>query len=98
MSWCGRSARTPLITYILGRIARKSFSLTAAGLAYFFLMSLLPALILLSLLSSYLSLQNGVHDAMAFLSYVLPEQTESLLSKLARDGASGQANSLILFC
>jgi membrane protein len=63
---------------------RKSFSLTAAGLAFFFLMSLFPSLVLLSSISSYLSLQNGVHDAMASLSDVLPEQSAYMIGDLAR--------------
>jgi membrane protein len=73
-----------MFKYILGRIARKNVLLTAAGLAYFFLMALIPALLLLSSLSNYLSLQNGVHDAMDFLSYVLPEQGESTIADVVK--------------
>ena len=73
-----------MIKYVLGSIARRSFSLTAAGLAYFFLMALMPALVLLSSLSSYLSLQHGVEDTLDLLSYVLPEQSESTIGEVVR--------------
>jgi membrane protein len=63
---------------------KQSFLLTAAGLSYFFLMALVPALLLLSSLSNYLSLQNGVHDAMDFLAYILPEQGESTIGDVVR--------------
>ena len=74
----------PLIKYVLSSIGRKSFSLTAAGLAYFFLMALIPALLLLSSLSSYLSLRHGVEDTLDLLSYVLPEQSESTIGDLVK--------------
>ena len=71
-----------MIRYVVGSIARKSFSLTAAGLAYFSLLALIPSLVLLSSLSSYLALQHGVQDTLDLLSYVLPEQSETTLADL----------------
>lgn len=73
-----------MIKTIFARVTKNSFLLTAAGLSYFFLMALVPALLLLSSLSNYLSLQNGVHDAMDFLSYILPEQGESTIADVVK--------------
>lgn len=82
--------RAPLVKYITSSIARKSFSLTAAGLAYFSLMALIPSVVLLSSVSSYLSLRSGIQDTMDLLSYVLPEQTESTIGNLVKmTGARG---------
>jgi len=69
---------------ILGRIARKQFSLTSAGLAYYFLMSLFPALVLLTTLSSYLPLRNAVDQSLGFIHYVMPEQSESMIRDMVR--------------
>ncbi len=69
---------------ILSRIARKQFSLTAAGLAYYFLMSLVPALVLLTTLSSYVPLQNAVDHSLGFLYYVMPHQSESMIRDMVR--------------
>lgn len=58
---------------------RKHLALVAAGLAYYFLMSLFPALVLITAVVAYLSRQNGVRDASTFLSYVMPPQGVALL-------------------
>lgn len=76
--------RAPLVKYITSSIARKSFSLTTAGLAYFSLMALIPSVVLVSSVSSYLSLRSGIQDTMDLLSYVLPEQTESTIGDLVK--------------
>jgi membrane protein len=47
-------------------------------------MTMMPALVLLSSLSRYLSLQHGVEDTLDLLSYVLPEQSESTIGDLVR--------------
>src|SRR5215472_2397107 len=72
------------VRHILNSIARKRLSLTAAGLAYYFLMSLFPAVVLATTLSSYVPLRNGVQDAMAFLYYVMPQQGESMIRDIVR--------------
>jgi len=69
---------------ILSRIARKQFSLTSAGLAYYFLMSLFPALVLLTTLSSYLPLRNAVDQSLGLIHYVMPEQAESMIHDMVR--------------
>jgi membrane protein len=69
---------------IFSRIARKQFSLTSAGLAYYFLMSLFPALVLLTTLSSYLPLRNAVDHSLGFIHYVMPEQSESMIRDMVR--------------
>ena len=69
---------------IFGRIARKQFSLTSAGLAYYFLMSLFPALVLLTTLSSYLPLRNAVDHSLGFIHYVMPDQSESMIRDMVR--------------
>jgi len=72
------------VMLILSSIARKRLSLTAAGLAYYFLMSLFPAVALATTLSSYVPLRDGVQDAMAFLCHVMPQRGESMSRDIVR--------------
>jgi hypothetical protein len=89
-SWeCGESMQIDTSTVyflkqILGRIAGKQFSLTSAGLAYYFLMSLFPALVLLTTLSSYVPLRNAVDHSLGLIHYVMPEQSESMIRDMVR--------------
>ena len=61
--------------------------LAAAGIAYYLLLSLFPALTLLSAILSYLPVQDGLREAMAVVGYVIPPQvmtlTEELLTRIA---------------
>ena len=71
-----------VIAGILRDFERKHLSLIAAGLAYNFVMSLLPALLLLTSLAAYLPLQNGVYGLMSFLSPLMPQQTIQLIGQI----------------
>ena len=55
-------------------IEKKNLPLAAAGIAYYLLLSLFPALTLLGALLSYLPVQNGLWGATSFLGYVIPPQ------------------------
>jgi len=48
--------------------------LAAAGIAYYLLLSLFPALALLSAVLSYLPVRNGLREATSLLGYVIPPQ------------------------
>jgi len=67
---------------ILRQVERKHLPLVAAGLAYYFLMSLFPALILLVAVAAYLPLQDATHDVTLFLGHVIPQQGISLMQNL----------------
>ena len=67
---------------ILRQVERKHLPLVAAGLAYYFLMSLFPALILLVAVAAYLPLKEGMNDVELFLAHVIPQQGIALMQKL----------------
>jgi len=55
--------------------------LAAAGIAYYLLLSLFPALALLSAVLSYLPVQNGLGEATSVLGYVIPPQVMTLIEE-----------------
>lgn len=61
---------------------RKHLSLLAAGLAYYFVMSLAPALMVLTAIMAYLPLKNGVQGATSFMAHVIPHQSLALLEPM----------------
>ena len=61
---------------------RKHLSLIAAGLAYYFLMSLSPALLLLVGVVSYLPLQDATRRATSFIAHMMPPQGLSLIEPM----------------
>src|SRR5215469_4446485 len=71
-----------VITGVLKDFERKHLSLVAAGLAYNFLMSSLPALLLLTSLAAYLPLRNGAYGLIEFLSPVVPQHSMALIVQL----------------
>jgi membrane protein len=71
-----------LIMLIFRDFERKHLSLIAAGLAYYFLMSLSPALLVLVGVVSYLPLQNASRIATSLLAHVLPPQGLSLIEPM----------------
>ncbi len=75
---------------------RKHLQLIAAGLAYYFVMSLFPALILLTALTAYLPVQNGLQRATSFMSHVIPRQSLSLVEPIATS-ISLHRSGLLLF-
>jgi len=66
---------------IFENVERKHLSLVAAGLTYYFLMSLFPALMVLAAVAAYLPLQGGMQDVTKFLGYVIPPQATSLFTQ-----------------
>lgn len=71
-----------MIVGILKDFERKHLSLIAAGLAYNFIMSLLPALLLLTSLAVYLPLKTGAHGLISFISPVIPPHAVPLIEQL----------------
>jgi len=61
---------------------RKHLMVIAAGLAYYFLMSFLPAMLLFTALMAYLPLNLGPNGGTSFVSYVMPKQVISLFQDL----------------
>src|SRR5215469_4200112 len=61
---------------------RKHLSLIAAGLAYYFLMSLSPALLILVGVVSFLPLQDATRRATSFMAHVMPPQGLSLIEPM----------------
>jgi membrane protein len=63
-------------------IEKKNLPLAAAGIAWYLLLSLFPALALLSAVLSYLPVQNGLREATSVLGYVTPPHVMSLIDEL----------------
>ena len=63
-------------------IEKKNLPLAAAGIAYYLLLSLFPALALLTAALSYLPVQNGLREATSVLGYVIPPQVVTLIEEL----------------
>ena len=61
---------------------RKHLQLMAAGLAYYFAMSLFPALMLLTGLAAYLPVRNGAERAASFMAHVVPQQALALVEPI----------------
>jgi len=75
-----RAAAT-FVIHIFNNVERKHVPLLAAGLAYYFVMSLFPALVVLAAVVAYLPLKEGTHGLTTFLGYVIPPQAVSLVSQ-----------------
>ena len=75
-----------VVVLVFQHVERKHLPLVAAGVAYYFQMSLFPALVLLTAVVAYLPLQNVMQGATSFLSNVMPSQgvvvVEHLLSTI----------------
>lgn len=70
------------IACIYRNIERKHLPLIAAGLAFYFVMSLVPALMLLTVAVSYLPLQNGMEGVTSFMAHLVPPQGMDLIERL----------------
>jgi len=71
-----------VLTLIIRDAERKHLMLAAAGLAFYFLMSLFPALVLLTAGVAYLPLQDGSHELTSFLVHVMPPQGLSMIENI----------------
>jgi membrane protein len=74
------TSATTFVIQILKNIERKHLNLLAAGLAYYFIMSLFPALILVAAVAAYLP--QGMKGVTDFLGYVIPPQAASLFDQV----------------
>jgi membrane protein len=74
-------AAATLSIQILRNVERKHVWLLAAGLAYYFMMSLFPALVLIAAVASYIPLEEGMQGVTTFLGYVIPPQAASLFDQ-----------------
>lgn len=83
-----------VITGVLRDFEQKHLALIAAGLAYNFVMALLPALLLLTSLAAYLPVQGGVYGLISFLSPVVPQQSMGLILQLLHSIGSHRAGLL----
>jgi membrane protein len=63
-------------------IEKKNLPLATAGIAYYLLLSLFPALTVLSAVLSYLPGQNGLREAASILGYVIPLQVMKPIEEL----------------
>lgn len=70
-----------LAIHIFEDVERKHLSLIAAGLTYYFILSLFPALAVLAAIVAYLPVQGGMQDLTAFLGYVMPPPAMSLFTQ-----------------
>ncbi|CAI4032824.1 Ribonuclease BN [Nitrospira tepida] len=66
-----------------------------AQLAYYFLLSLFPALIFLTALMGLFPIQNAMPELMAYLQNVLPEDALSLVQRYLEQVVQGSGGSLI---
>jgi membrane protein len=75
-------AATAVIKRTLVNVERKHLHLAAAGLAYYFLMSLFPGLVLLIAIIAYLPIRNGTQMATSFVSFVIPRHSVPYIEEL----------------
>ena len=71
-----------LIRLVATNAERKHLPLAAAGLAYNFLLSLIPVLMVLTALVAYIPLKRGMDDVNSFLVNVVPRQALPLIDDL----------------
>ncbi|HEX7288520.1 MAG TPA: YihY/virulence factor BrkB family protein [Candidatus Angelobacter sp.] len=76
-----------LIRQIAANFERKHLILAAAGLAYYFVMALVPVLIVLGAVLAFLPSQDGMGAAASFMANVVPRQAlpelESMMATIA---------------
>jgi membrane protein len=83
-----------VIKRTLENLERKHLQLAAAGLAYYFLMSFFPGLVLLMAVIAYLPIQNGMQVATSFLGHVIPQQGASVVEELLATVSSHRSGLL----
>lgn len=81
-SGIGMKSAIAFIRQIAADIERKHLMLASAGLAYYFLMSLVPVLIVLTAVVAYLPFHNGTQGVAAFVANVLPRQALPRVEKI----------------
>lgn len=71
-----------IVRLVAENAERKHLPLAAAGLAYNFLLSLIPVLMVLAAVLAYLPLKHGMQDVNSFLVNVVPRQALPLIDDL----------------
>jgi len=89
-------ALATLLLNIFRGYERKHLQLVAAGLAYYFVMALFPALVLLTAVAAYLPVQNGSQRATSFMSHLVPQQGLSLVEPIVTSVAIHRSGLLWL--
>jgi len=72
------------IMSIVQDVERKNLPVAAAGLAYYFVMSLFPALVVLTAIMAYLPLRNGMEAAVSIMANLLPRQAVDVIENILR--------------
>lgn len=62
-------------------LEKKNLPLAAAGIAYYLLLAVFPAITILGALFSYLPVKNGLPEAVSVLGYVIPPQVMKLIEE-----------------
>src|SRR6185312_12283364 len=73
---------TALVRSVLREIERKHLPLVSAGLAYYFLMSMIPALALLTALVAYIPLSGGAQGFRSFMTHVVPSHGLAIIDQV----------------
>ncbi|HKF20634.1 MAG TPA: YihY/virulence factor BrkB family protein [Candidatus Angelobacter sp.] len=73
-----------VIQRIFRNLFNKHLPLAAAGMAYYFLMALFPALVVLTAVMVYLPVQNGMQAVTAFLAHLVPPPGLAVIDDLLR--------------
>lgn len=81
-------------TRILRDIERKHLWLVAAGLTYYFLMSLFPFVILIGAVIAYLPAKNGISEATSLMAHLIPRQGMALIEELLEKISKGRTEAL----
>ena len=70
-----------LVRGVLREVERKHLPLVSAGLAFYFLMSLIPALVMLTAVAAYLPIGTGEQGYESFLAHIIPSHGLAILDQ-----------------
>lgn len=70
-----------IIRGVLREVERKHLPLVSAGLAYYFLMSIIPALVLLTAVVAYLPIASADRSYETFLAHIIPSHGLAMLDQ-----------------
>jgi len=88
------SAVAEVVKGTLVAAERKHLQLAAAGLAYHFLLSFFPGIVLLTAVVAYLPIEDGMARADTFIWHVVPHQAVPLIEELLVDVSSHRGGLL----
>jgi len=75
------SKTVSVVKGVLREVERKHLPLVSAGLAYYFLMSLIPALVLLTAVAAYLPIGSVEQSYESFLAHIIPSHGLEILNQ-----------------